>query len=65
MRSRVASSGGPLSVAPNPRVPATFRRPADNSNKDHQLEGEPARLGLEAMFVAAGVSAIFSGHVHA
>jgi len=30
-----------------------------------QGEGEPARQALEAMFVSAGVSAIFTGHVHA
>ena len=27
--------------------------------------GEPARLGLEQFFIEAGVSAVFSGHVHA
>jgi hypothetical protein len=48
-----------------PWVVVSLHAPWYNSNKDHQLEGEPARLGLERMFIAAGVSAIFSGHVHA
>jgi hypothetical protein len=48
-----------------PWVVVSLHAPWYNSNKDHQLDGEPARLGLEQMFVAAGVSAIFSGHVHA
>jgi hypothetical protein len=29
------------------------------------MEGEPARKGLEKLFIDAGVSAVFSGHVHA
>ena len=29
------------------------------------MEGEPARLGLEKLLINAGVSAVFSGHVHA
>ena len=48
-----------------PWVVVSLHAPWYNSNKDHQLEGEPARLGLEQMFLAAGVSAIFAGHVHA
>jgi acid phosphatase type 7 len=48
-----------------PWIVVSLHAPWYNSNKDHQLEGEPARLGLEQIFITAGVSAIFSGHVHA
>ena len=48
-----------------PWVVVSLHAPWYNSNTAHQLEGEPARLGLEKLFIDAGVSAIFSGHVHA
>jgi hypothetical protein len=34
-----------------------------NSNKNHQGDGEAQRLTLEPMFYAAGVDAVFAGHV--
>ena len=48
-----------------PWVVVSLHAPWYNSNSAHQLEGEPARDGLEQIFIKAGVSAIFSGHVHA
>ena len=63
----------PPTLAPNARnltllLSSTTRNPSPkryNTNKDHQGDGEPCRLGLEQLFIDAGVSAIFSGHVHA
>lgn len=42
-----------------------YHQPAYNSNTAHQGEGEALRQSLEPLFYAAGVDAIFSGHVHA
>jgi hypothetical protein len=54
-----------IDYARTPWIVVSLHAPWYNSNKDHQLDGEPARLGLEEIFIKAGVSAIFSGHVHA
>lgn len=54
-----------IDYSKTPWVVVSLHAPWYNSNKDHQGNGEPARLGLEEIFIKAGVSAIFSGHVHA
>ena len=35
------------------------------SNTKHQGDGEKMRVAYEGMFVNAGISVVFSGHVHA
>ena len=54
-----------INYAATPWVVVSLHAPWYNSNTAHQGNGEPARLGLEQVFIDAGVSAIFSGHVHA
>jgi hypothetical protein len=53
-----------IDYSKTPWVVVSLHAPLYNSNKDHQGDGEPVRLGLEQIFIKAGVSAIFSGHVH-
>jgi hypothetical protein len=48
-----------------PWIAVSVHAPWYNSNTEHQGDGEPARVAMEAMFIAAGVSVVFSGHVHA
>lgn len=48
-----------------PWIVVSQHAPWYNSNKEHQGDGEPARQALEQMFIAAGVSILFNGHVHA
>lgn len=48
-----------------PWVIVSLHAPWYNSNTEHQGDGEPMRVGLEAMMISAGVNAIFCGHVHA
>jgi 3',5'-cyclic AMP phosphodiesterase CpdA len=61
----VAADLAQLDRASSPWTVVTLHAPWFNSNKDHQGDGLPAQLGLEALFLQHGVSAIFSGHVHA
>jgi hypothetical protein len=48
-----------------PWVLVSLHAPWYNSNTAHQGDGEGMRQALEAMLVAGGVSAFFTGHVHA
>ena len=47
-----------------PWVLVSVHAPWYNSNTEHQGDGEGMRVALEAKLVAAGVAAVFSGHVH-
>jgi hypothetical protein len=48
-----------------PWVLVSLHAPWYNSNTAHQGDGEGMRQALEEMLVAGGVSAFFTGHVHA
>jgi hypothetical protein len=48
-----------------PFVLVTLHAPWYNSNTEHQGDGEAMRVALEPMLLAAGVNAVFAGHVHA
>jgi hypothetical protein len=48
-----------------PWIIVSLHAPWYNSNDAHQGDGEYMRLELEDRLVKAGVSAIFTGHVHA
>ncbi len=51
--------------AVSPWVLVSLHAPWYNSNMAHQGDGESMRAQLEAMLVKGGVSAFFTGHVHA
>lgn len=48
-----------------PWIVATQHAPWYNTNSAHQDNGLPALMAYESMFIKYGVSAVFSGHVHA
>jgi len=48
-----------------PWVLVSLHAPWYNSNTAHQGDGEAMRVALEPVMIAAGVNAVFSGHVHA
>ena len=48
-----------------PWIIAMVHAPMYNSNSQHQMDGENSRKAYEAKFQAAGVTAVFAGHVHA
>jgi hypothetical protein len=54
-----------INMTNTPWVVATQHAPWYNSNKEHQGDGENARTALEQIFISAGVSIVFNGHVHA
>jgi acid phosphatase type 7 len=47
-----------------PWLLVSLHAPWYNSNTEHQGDGEAMRVALEPVFIAAGVNAIFCGHVH-
>lgn len=51
--------------AVTPWVMVMVHAPMYNSNSQHQMDGENSRKAYEAKFQAAGVTAVFAGHVHA
>jgi len=48
-----------------PWVIVQVHAPWYNSNTKHQGDGEDMRVAYEPLLIAAGVNAVFSGHVHA
>ncbi len=48
-----------------PWVFVNTHAPWYNSNSAHQGDGEAQRKSFEPLFYAAGVDAVFTGHVHA
>ena len=53
-----------VSRARTPWLLVSLHAPWYNSNSEHQGDGEAMRQALEPTLVAAGVNAIFPGHVH-
>jgi hypothetical protein len=54
-----------IDKAKTPWVLVSLHAPWYNSNTAHQGDGEEMRAALEDMLVKGGVSAFFTGHVHA
>lgn len=51
--------------AVTPWILVTLHAPWYNSNTAHHLDGEEMRKSVEPILLAAGVNAVFGGHVHA